>query len=182
MEADRGESVLSSHPPDSIRAGEPTPAWPPGLFGPGRAVGGALVWAAASGTSLLASVGGSAHRLVFRVWGCAVCGQLPKPRVSGKPPDFRRTVAVYLKPYKQFTANGAQFTGRDLSAEQPGEGAERAGSPSLLTCWELLGDVLAKGPTSLGGTGGGCWLLPRSTYALSVSPMGARPLEDMLKS
>lgn len=86
--------------------------------------------------------------------------------MSRKPPDFRRTVAVYLKPCKQFTANGAQFTGRELSAQRPGEGAERAGSPSLPTRWELLGGALAKGPTSLGGTGGGCWLLPRCTYAL----------------
>lgn len=91
------------------------------------------------GTLILASVGGSAHGFVFRDWGSGVCCEVPKPRVS-ESPDFRGVARVYLKPYKQFTARGPQFTGREFTVGGP-QG--------------LRGVRLLAGPEMSGARGGG---------------------------
>lgn len=125
------------------------------------------MWPVAAGASLLAAVGGSAHRFACRVWGRGVCRRLPKPGLRGKPPDFRRTGAVYLKPYKQFTANGARFTGRDLSAERPTEAAEAATSHPSSHAGSQRGVCGPRGPPHWAALGGR-WLRPRCTHSLGI--------------
>lgn len=145
-----------SPPPDGVWAREeapPSPApravWPPSRRRPGlgrcrrNLPAGLCGWLCPSVS--LQSVG---------LWGLLTTAQA---RVSGKPADFRRAVGVYLKPYKQFTASGAQLPGGDLRAERPAglqEGGRGAG-----------GGCLPRAPLAAPGR-----LLPRWT------PLGAPPL------
>lgn len=102
-----------------IRPPPPRPWWRPHCwFGPSRAMGGALVWVAATCTPLAGLCGWLCPMVRFQGLGLWSLLTTAKALMRGEPPDSG-TVAVYLKSYKQFTANRAGFPGQDFSARRP---------------------------------------------------------------
>lgn len=95
-----------------------SPWWRPHCwFGPGRAVGGAR-FGRPPRAPLTGLCGWLCPLVSFQALGLWSLLTTTRALRSGEPPDFG-TVAVYLKPYKQFTANGAELTGQDLTARRP---------------------------------------------------------------